>query len=834
MGDVGSEDDGGGRTVPPATTVTVPPRRRRSSTGNGRAATGRSGSARRSSARGHGRGRRTSPRARAAVYAFATLAAVLAVLADGHPTSLDVVDALLRAGFAAGVTLAASRSQRWTWLVLAGAGAAFCAPGWWQGVAGAGLAVAFAAAFLERSRVLGAAAAALAVQGLLRMELADPHGLSALVATVAVLPVLASAYQVSPRRVRRRIHRVVGAAGAFGVVALATASVAALLARGALDRAVDDARSGLRAVEDGEAATAEAALGDAAASFDDGAGLVTAWWVAPARTVPVLSQHLHALGEVATVGGDMARQAAETAATADPQDLRYEDGQLDLALLESARDPVVATAAALAEADRRIEEVRSPWLLTPLTTEIDRFHDEIVDVLPQAELAAAAVEEAPGLFGADGARRYLVLFTTPAESRGLGGFVGNWAELTAADGRVELTDSGRISDLNEVPGRDERSIDGPADYLARYGRFRPAYWLQDTTLSPDFPSVAQVWHQLWPQLRGTELDGVLAVDPLALAALLEFTGPIDVPGWPERLGPDNAASVLLREQYVTFDDDRAAREDLLDEAGRRAFEELTRGSLPAPRQVSEVLAPVAEEGRLLFWSAHPSEQRLMERLGVDGAFTRPDGGDFFSLVTQNSAQNKIDVFLERSVSYRSTYDPVSGQVTATATITLTNNAPASGLPDAVIGSNDQGLAPGTNRVWLSFYTPLGLTEARLDGTRTGVEYQREFGTPGDPDDPTDDVPGYAVYGGFHSIPPGATITLEYDLRGRVEPGRYRLGIGAQPLVNPDRVLVEVGLEGDARFLPDSRASVDPAGQRARWLLPRLAGDSSLELEVEAP
>ena len=37
----------------------------------------------------------------------------------------------------------------------------------------------------------------------------------------------------------------------------------------------------------------------------------------------------------------------------------------------------------------------------------------------------------PGLLGADGERTYLIAFLNPSEQRGLGGFIGNYAEITA-------------------------------------------------------------------------------------------------------------------------------------------------------------------------------------------------------------------------------------------------------------------------------------------------------------------------------------------------------------------------------------------------------------------
>ena len=75
---------------------------------------------------------------------------------------------------------------------------------------------------------------------------------------------------------------------------------------------------------------------------------------------------------------------------------------------------------------------------------------------------------------------------------------------------------------------------GPADYLARYGRFGAGvdgepvaidFW-SNVTMSPDFPSVTEVFAQLYPASGGREIDGAIAVDVESIARFLELTGPI--------------------------------------------------------------------------------------------------------------------------------------------------------------------------------------------------------------------------------------------------------------------------------------------------------------------
>jgi hypothetical protein len=410
----------------------------------------------------------------------------------------------------------------------------------------------------------------------------------------------------------------------------------------------------------------------------------------------------------------------------------------------------------------------------PVATQLSKVSDEVDRILPQADLASSGAAVAPGLLGGDGTRHYFVAFTTEAESRGLNGFMGNWAELTAQDGKLTLSRSGRVAELNDAPGADQRVVTEPADYATNYDRFKPGTHLQDVTVSPDLPSVADVIGQLYPKMGGEPVDGVIVVDPYGLAALLNFTGPIQVQGSPEPLTPDNAADILVRRQYVDFAT-RADRADFLDQASTKTFEQLTTGDIPGPEKLGSVLGPAVQDKHLMFSATRPDEQSFLEQLGASGAFpaATPDR-DFFAVTSQNSANNKIDVFLHRTISYESTYDPGSGRTTSKAVITLRNDAPASGLPDAVIGSNDRGLPLGTNRLLLSFYSPLDLVDSRIDGTHEGFETQREL--------------GYRVFRHYIGIPPGGTVTVELDLAGTIDAGPdYRLAVGVQPMVNADSI-----------------------------------------------
>jgi hypothetical protein len=664
----------------------------------------------------------------------------------------------------------------------------------------AALAAAVLGTFLEvRDLLLGAAIGAVAVQAMLRMPDQGPHGLPSLIAAVAVLPLLWSAYDRSPRRVRRRTRRLVFVGVLLGVLGSGAFAVAAVLAQKDLAEAVDEARDGLEMIREGEQERGAELLARAAGSFEDADRLLNAFWVEPAAVLPVIGDHREALGVAAASGKVVTTSGAIAASTAPYQELKASDGKLDLAVTRSFQQPVAEATAALRAARDDLAEAGSDWLVPPVADALDEFLAEVTDALPEAELATEALRIVPHLLGADGDTRYLVLFTNPAEARFLGGFAGSYGVITAKDGQTDFTVSGRISELLP-PSFEERTLEGPEEYLVRYSRFSPARYFQNLTVSPDMPTDARVTRALYEEGTGEELDGVIVVDPYALAALLTLTGPVEVEGLAEPLTAENAANFLLFEQYVDYGEDRDDRKDRLEAAGRATFDALTSRDLPGPRAVADALAPVVEQRRLLFFPFSEDAQPFFDDIGTTGAFAPDLDGDFVSLRVANANPSKIDSFLNRSLDYQVDYDPSTGAVTATATVVLQNRAPAGGLPPYVIG-NDRHEPVGSNTTYLSFYSPLGLLSATLDGEPVGMEPQRELGA--------------SVYSRLLTVPPGGSVTLVLQLQGTLPvAGDYHLDVLHQPLVLDEKLAVDVRAPAGWRAMPSEAYDVADGGAHA--------------------
>lgn len=705
------------------------------------------------------------------IAATALAAGVAGALAGASPTGLEGIDLAYRVGLSVAFAVVGSKAGRLPLVVCAAflAALGLDSPAGWLAFAALGIAASrFVVA--ARRRFTGLVAGALLGQAALR--LGGPDALGASAAAVAVVLVVLSVSALSKARAGTKRRTVLAVGGGVLAVVLAgvAAVVAGLMSVSDLEEGRAAARDGLTAAEDGRAEEAGTLLGGAADAFARADGRLSAWWARPALAIPVLGQNLRAAQRLARTGADIAGAGAFAAAQADLDEARLRAGTIDLELVRDLQVPLERVRRALEESEGVLAE-RSPWLAPPVEEAMDELGARVAEARPRADDAAAAAAVAPALLGGDGQRRYFVSLQTPAEARGSGGILGNFAEITATDGRLELVRTGRAGDLNTGGTPESRRLVDPPTYLVDYDELT---W-QDLTLSPDFPTVARTAEALYPRYGGVAVDGVLSLDPYAVAALLRLTGPISVPEWPEPLTGDNAADILLRQQYLAFDQAGGEqRVEFLDSVIRAVFDRLLAGELPGPSELADVLGPVVRSGRIKLHSTRREEQAVFERSGAAGVWD-DDDGDYVGLVTQNGGLNKIDLFLERSLDYRARFDPATGQVTATATITLRNTAPAEGFPDYVIGG--PRAARGTNLSLVSLYSPLRLVRATLDGMAA--------------DFPTRAEEGPNAYNKYVEVPAGATVEIVMELAGPLDAGNYSLAVRHQPTVNPDAVSVSV-------------------------------------------
>lgn len=659
-------------------------------------------------------------------------AGVGVALAGPSPTGSTAVDVVLVV-VATAACVWASASAPWWCLVVAAAIAAIVAPSVALVMLAGAAAVASLAIGRTQRPVPWARALVMAaiLQVLARLGNLDRFGFSAAVGISLVVVAAVAGIIRRPRRERRVMWAVAGGVAVTAVLAALGFGVAAASARPHLEQGVDATRAGIDLLADGELDAAGAEFARAAEQFDRADGALGRPWAQPVRLLPVVAQHRSTAAELVDAANEVSTTAAQVLSVVDYDALRVTNGSIDIGAIEAIQEPLARLDASLDAMTEALAHADSPWLVDRLRTELAEVRQDIIDEQVQGDRAIAAVNLAPALLGADEPRVYFIAFTTPAEARGLGGFMGNWAEVTITNGDIEVTRFGRTSDLNEGGDVAGRKLTGMDEFLERYGKFgfreadggtKDNIW-SDVTMSPHFPSVAEVIAQLYPQSGGQELDGVFSMDVFTIAALMEITGPVELSALDFTVTPDNAAEFLLNGQYAEFDD-QALRVDMLEEVALTTVQRLLTSRLPAPPDLVELLGPFSAQGRLNAWAARSEEQSLIEAASMEGALPKLRGGDGLVVTMNNAGNNKIDALLTTKVTYStddSDNDRASGP---TLTVELTNRAPKAGLQPIVIG-NGLGRPKGTSVMYLSLYTASPVDAAWLDGMPVALERSRE-------------------------------------------------------------------------------------------------------------
>jgi hypothetical protein len=532
--------------------------------------------------------------------------------------------------------------------------------------------------------------------------------------------------------------------------------------------------------------------------------------------VPVLGPHLSAARDLSELGLTLSGTGA-TVATAVTQGLSVTGGRVPVDEIARLAPDLARAAGDLRQAQRTTSGIQRSFLLPSLRARLVDLDARLEQAGGEAELAAQVAEVLPAILGGDGPRRYFLAIQNNAELRATGGFIGNFGELVAEDGRLRLERIGRVAELNQG-GPPVKDLQAPQDYLDRYSRFDVASTWQSVNLSPDLPSVGQVIQGLYPQSGGSPIDGVIVIDPIGLAGILQLIGPVDVEPWPEPITADNVVDVTLNQAYIDFDnnDDRI---DFIGDVAEMAATVFTSADLGSPTRILKPLGQPARGGHLAAWFTRPEEQALADVLGIAGR-VEPTEADSLLVVNQNAGAGKIDYYFRRRLDYDVQLRPDGDLlgVTGRLQIDMENQAPAEGLPRYIIGPFNDRFQAGENFSYFSLYSPLALTGATWDGAPIELDAEEELGR--------------NVYSAFLSIPARSTRSLEVQLEGSVAPqgdGWYELDLLHQPLLVGDDVTVSVEVVDGWRIVEAEGAQLE-AGRGAVARL-RLEQDETVRVRL---
>ncbi|MEX5708618.1 DUF4012 domain-containing protein [Parafrankia sp. FMc6] len=593
----------------------------------------------------------------------------------------------------------------------------------------------------------------------------------------------------APREARRPDRRVVAAVAAVFVVLLACGSwivVRGLLARSHLEAARAQISRLQAAVTSGtvpDEADLHRAVAEITAQTASARSLTSdpLWSLAghvplagcPLRSSAALASALHevavdALPSVAALGDRL-----------DPSSLRS-GTTVNVSALAAARAPAERARDAVGSFDVAAQAVSEcGWLGGAVGLPDARRQAVVTGTRLHGALDTLVVASrlGPGMLGAGGTRRYLLIVQNPAESRANGGIIGGLGVLTVTDGRLDLNDISGNGGLPGGPTQARPATDLPPELEARYGAFWPAQVWANANLTPDYPTAGRLYSELYRAGTGTQVDGTISLDPTALSYLLAATRPAVLPGG--RVIQANELVELVESRVYEEIDDVRVRDMFFAMVGGAVYEAAISdaGAAGGTEKLLRALARAVGEGRLLMSSNHADEQEVISSTALGGALLDVPG-PFLAVVTQNATASKLDYWLRRRTTYRMEPQP-DGTGHVTITVRITNAAPE-GLSDYVRNRNDVDI-PGwkneeaQNKLWVSLYTGRGswFVGARLDGKPVSLTSGEERGRP--------------VLSTYLTVDRGQTRTLQVHI---LEPiAGPVLTVRTQPLTVPERLMV---------------------------------------------
>ena len=355
-------------------------------------------------------------------------------------------------------------------------------------------------------------------------------------------------------------------------------------------------------------------------------------------------------------------------------------GDLDAEVTSADLGPSEGLVGPLADARRRLE------------AELDGLHQGLVRGIGAATGLA-------DVLGSDGS--YLVLITNNSEMRAGSGMILRVGRLDVRNGSISL------EDLQSAGAALDAPVEADAELLENWGWLEPAQRFQNAGVTPRFDVVAPLAEQIWLAKAGAPVDGVIALDVIALRSILEATGPIEVDG--REIDADNVEQEIFIEQYAEGVD----QEQRLGDIAEGVLGALDDGGWELAAMAEQLR--IAANGRhLLVWSPDPDPEAAWEEARVAGTV----GPESLLLSVLNLGGNKLDQFLGAEASL--SVNEIDDGWLVTVDVVLSNHPPDD-APDVVLGPfGGSGLTRGEYAGVVTAHVPGDAEAVGLDGGDRGI------------------------------------------------------------------------------------------------------------------
>ena len=581
------------------------------------------------------------------------------------------------------------------------------------------------------------------------------------------------------RRRRRRIsvrltrRQVIVTAGVLVIGVAVWLGREAVITRSALLDASDQARTLQEQISDGDSEAATSTLTSLQQSTDTARTHTDGPLWATLTGVPFIGDSVKATRVVSSSLADIAERAippvVKVSSSLNADVFRPTNGRFDVATMRELSPSVTAASEVLTENGAKIQAIDTEDLIGSVRRPIASLKHEVADAQFAASAGARALRLAPTMLGAEGKRKYLLLFQNNAEVRSTGGLPGAFAILTAKRGKITF---GRQGSGTDIPRFAKPVVELTEEELDIYGELM-ATDFRDTNFTPEYRRTAEIARTMVEGDLQVDIDGVLSVDPVALQYLLKSTGPVQAARG-TTLTSKNAVDVLINQVYARFKSP-LVQDAFFAVSARRIFEAVVAGKGDALTTVQQLVKASAEH-RILLWSANAEEQSSLAKTRVAGEFRGADAlHPQIGVYLNDSTESKMQYYLDARSTARAVSCSPDGVQSIRLTTTFRSTAPAdaSALPRYITGAGHRE-SRGNMLLDTRFFGPAG-------GKFTSVTVNGEQRTPSGRE-----FKGRPVHVGAFRLEPGQSVRIVATVvteRGDTGDAVLNVTPGAQPTKN---------------------------------------------------
>ena len=504
------------------------------------------------------------------------------------------------------------------------------------------------------------------------------------------------------------------------------------------------------------------------------------------RSAYLSGDHLIAAGENLSWAGEKISQGLTGMQT---------DGLDTTGRLTILTETFKAILPALEEANNHLEKVDP----TVLPVEYQERFIELQNLLPNFLVSTKDVtkfsQTLSALLGAEGKKRYLLLFQNNTEIRPTGGFLGSFAVLDISHGEItnlSIPEGGSY----DLQGSLKNNLVAPLPLQLISARWE----FQDANWFPDFPTSARQALDFYYDASNPTVDGVVAVNATFITALIDLLGPVEMNEYERTIDSENflfETQKIVEFDYVNYENPESDRVEAAPKAfiGDLAEKLLTKVKDSDPGALLQIL-DLAQKGLsqkdIQLYFPNDEVQKAALELGWSGEVKQTDG-DYLMVVNSNLGGGKTDLVIDEKIDLRVDIQ-ANSRIVNTLKISRTHN----GISGAMF--------TGVNNVdFLRVYVPRGSKMLSASGftipdvslfERPGEDWLNDddvlFFEENASVDPTSGTIiseefGKTVFGNWVQTKPGETsvITVVYELpfaikteTGFIQAVKNKIGLAA--------------------------------------------------------